>query len=176
MAVQRPASDEYAPHYATYVDKVAEPDVVAVLGNQRRSTASFLAALSESQAAYRYAPGKWTLREIIGHLSDSERIFAYRMLRIARRDETPLASFDENAYVPAGEFERRSLAEVAGEFAAVRDATLTLVRGLDATALARRGTASGKSVSARALAYIIAGHERHHVGVIRERYLGRLDG
>lgn len=171
MPIQAPGTDEYVPYYGTYISKVTGPDVLQQLQAQRRSTAEFLAGLSEAQAAHRYAPGKWTIREVIGHLCDSERIFAYRALRIARADETPLAGFDENSYVPAGDFERRPLAEVAAELASVRDATLTLVRGLTPAALARRGTASGHTISARALVFIIAGHERHHLDVIRERYL-----
>ena len=171
MPIVRPDTDEYAPHYATYVDKVTEPDVTALLIAQGQSTARLLAGLDEKLAAYRYAERKWSLREVIGHLSDAERIFAYRLLRIARADPTPLSSFDEDTYVSAGQFERRSLADVAAEFASVRAATLTLIGGLDAEALARRGTASGKPVTARALAFIIAGHEKHHLGVIRERYL-----
>ncbi len=171
MPIARPATDEYAPYYGTYIDKVTDADLVASLTAQKQSTAQLLAGLNDSQAAYRYAPGKWTLREIIGHLADSERIFAYRMLRIARGDATPLPGFEENDYVSAGQFERRSLASVAAEFAAVRDASVALLQGLDAEALARRGTASSKPISARALAYIIAGHEKHHLGVIRERYL-----
>jgi uncharacterized damage-inducible protein DinB len=171
MPIARPATDEYADFYAAYVGKVTEPDVVASLMAQKQGTAKLLAGLNESQAAYRYAPGKWTLREIIGHLADAERIFAYRLLRIARGDATPLSGFEENDYVPAGQFERRPLGSVAAEFASVRDASLSLLQGLDAEALARRGTASGKPVSARALAFIIAGHEKHHLGVIRERYL-----
>jgi hypothetical protein len=171
MPMTRPGPDEYNPFYAAYVDKVQESDVLPVLVEARRTTAEFLAGLSEAQAGYRYAPAKWTLREVIGHLSDSERIFAYRLLRIARGDQTPLSSFDENLYVPGGEFERRPLADVAAEFASVRDATVALLRGLPPDALARRGTAGGKPVSARALAFIIAGHERHHLMVIRERYV-----
>jgi len=171
MALTRPGADEFAPYYATYIDKVTEPDVIAALATLRQTTASLLAGLSESQAGYRYAPGKWTLREVVGHVVDAERIFAYRLLRIARGDETPLAGFDENAYVPAGQFERRPLADVAAELGAVRDATLALVRSVTVDAWSRRGTASGKPVSARALAYIIAGHERHHLSVLRERYV-----
>ncbi len=171
MPIARPAADEYAPFYETYVAKVTEPDLVALLVALNQSTAALLAGLTEAQAAYRYAPGKWTLREVIGHLADAERVFAYRLMCIARGDTTPLPSFDENAYVPGGEFERRPLASVAAELAAARAATLALLDGLTPEALARRGTASGKPVSARALAYIIAGHEKHHMAVIRERYL-----
>jgi hypothetical protein len=171
MPIARPAADEYAPFYETYVSKVTEPDLVALLTSQQTSTAKFLAGLNETQAAHRYAPGKWSLREVIGHLADSERIFAYRLLRVARGDSTPLPGFDENIYVPGGDFERRSLASVAAEFASIRGATVTLLEGITPEALARMGTASGRPVSARALAFIIAGHEKHHLGVIRERYL-----
>lgn len=171
MPIARPDTDEFAPYYGNYINKVTEPDVVALLVALKKSTGGLLAGLSEAQAAFRYAPGKWTLREVIGHLSDAERIFAYRLLRIARGDQTPLADFDENAYVPAAGFERRSLKAVAAELASVRDATLTLLDGMTPEALALRGTASNQPISARALAYIIAGHERHHVSVIKERYL-----
>jgi DinB family protein len=171
MPIVRPAADEYVPFYETYVSQVTEPDLVALLTAQQTNTARFLAGLTETQAACRYAPDKWSIREIIGHLADSERIFSYRLLRIARADTTPLPGFDENAYVPSGEFERRPLASVAAEFASVRAATLTLLQGLTPEGLARMGTASGKPISARALAYIIGGHEKHHLGVVRERYL-----
>ena len=171
MIVSRPGPDEYAPYYGTYVDKVPGADALAPLVAQRGSTAAALAAIPEGMASYRYAPGKWTLREVVGHLTDAERIFGYRLMRIARGDATPLASFDENSYVPEGRFERRPLKEVAAEFAVVRDGTLALLRGLDEEVLARRGVASGKPVSARALAWIIAGHEIHHMGVIDQRYL-----
>ncbi len=171
MTIARPTADEFAPYYGTYVGRVPGEDALPVLVAQRQSTAAFLAAIPEAKAGFRYAPGKWSVREVIGHVADAERIFAYRLLRIARGDATPLASFDENLYVPNGQFERRSLADIAAEFATVRDATLSLVQSLDAGALVRMGTASQKPVSARALAWIIAGHEIHHLGVIRERYL-----
>lgn len=171
MPIARPGNDEYAPHYGTYVSKVTETDVVASLIAQKQSTADLLAGLSEAKAAHRYAPGKWTVREVIGHLSDAERIFAYRCLRIARGDQTALPGFDENAYVPAAGFERRTLKSVAAEYASVRDATLSMIDGLTPEALALMGTASEKPVSARALVFIIAGHEKHHLGVLKEKYL-----
>ncbi len=170
MTIARPTADEFAPYYGTYVGRVPGEDALPVLLAQRQSTAAFLAAIPEAKAGFRYAPGKWSVREVIGHVTDAERIFAYRLLRIARGDATPLASFDENLYVPNGQFERRSLADIAAEFATVRDATLSLVQSLDAGALVRMGTASQKPVSARALAWIIAGHEIHHLGVLREQY------
>ncbi|HTS87643.1 MAG TPA: DinB family protein [Gemmatimonadales bacterium] len=171
MPITRPADDEFAPYYRTYIDEVPGADALPVLREQREATARFLATVPESRAGFRYAEGKWTLREVIGHLGDSERVFAYRLLRFARADETPLAGFDENHYVPAGGFERRSLADVAGELSAVRDATVALVSSLDGPAALRRGTANGKVMSVRALAWVIAGHETHHLRVIRERYL-----
>ena len=171
MPVTKPDNDEYAPYYGTYVSKVPGACALAALEAQRESTRQLLATIPEAKAAFRYAPGKWTVREVIGHLADAERIFAYRLLRFARNDQAPLASFDEDSYVPEGRFEQRSLADVAAEFTAVRDATLPLVRSLDAETMLRRGTASGKVMSARAVAWVIAGHELHHLGVLRERYL-----
>ncbi len=172
MVIVRPGTDEFPPYFGTYINAVSGSDALPVLTAQRASTAAFLAGIPETRAGFRYAEGKWSLREVIGHLSDTERIFAYRLLRFARADQTPLAGYDENSYVPAGQFERRTLADLAGEFTAVRDATLALVGGLDDVALARRGEANGKPMTARALAWIIAGHEAHHLRVIRERYLG----
>lgn len=172
MVITRPEAGEFAPYYATYINAVRGLDVWPVLKAQRETTSRFLAAVPESRAGFRYAEGKWSFREVIGHLSDAERIFAYRLLRFARADATPLSPFDENTYVPAGEFERRSLTDVAAEFAAVRDSTLALLQGLPAEALVRRGPASGKDVSVRALAWIIAGHEAHHIRVLGERYIG----
>jgi len=171
MPISRPDADEFAPYYLTYIDQVTEADALPVLERQRQSTARFLEGIPESRAGYRYAEGKWTLREVVGHLSDAERIFAYRMLRFARGDETPLPGFDENAYVPGGGFERRSLADVAAEFAAIRDASIALVRSLDESTQRRRGLANGKPMSVRALAWVIAGHEAHHVRVLKEKYL-----
>lgn len=172
MRIAPPAADEFAPYYGTYVKRVPGDDAFAPLVAHRSSTAALLASVTPAQAAHRYADGKWTVREVIGHLSDAERIFAYRLLRFARNDATPLSGFDENHYVPAGEFERRSLAAVAAEFAAVRDSTIALLRGLSAEALLRRGPANGKEVSVRSLAWIIAGHEAHHIRVLGERYIG----
>ncbi|TFG88367.1 MAG: DinB family protein [Gemmatimonadales bacterium] len=173
MPISRPRDDEFDPYFGTYINAVAGDDALAALVSQRESSPRFLASIPETRAGFRYAPGKWSIREVIGHVADAERIFSYRMLRIGRGDETPLSSFDEDAYVPTGGFDRRSLPDVAAELAAVRDATLALARNLDDTALLRVGTASGKRISTRALAWIIAGHEAHHVRVLGERYLGR---
>lgn len=167
----RPLDTEYAPYYGRYISRVPEGDVVRTLETQLAETLALLRAIPEERAGHRYAEGKWTLKEVVGHVSDSERIFAYRALRIGRGDTTPLPGFEQEDYVRGTDFNRRPLADLAAELEAVRRATILLLRGMDDTALARRGTASGYEVTARALAYIIAGHERHHVGVIRERYL-----
>lgn len=172
MRITRPEADEYAPYYGTYINEVVGECALAALERQRASTPALMAGVPESRAGYRYAPGKWSLREVIGHVADGERIFSVRLLRFARNDQTPLPSFDENLYVPEGRFEKRSLADVLGELTAVRDATIALVRSLDEETMLRRGTASGKVMSVRALAWVMAGHEAHHMQVIRERYLG----
>src|SRR5262245_16671653 len=169
--IQAPASNEYDRHYATYIDPVAREDVMRQLEVQAQSTPKLLATIPESRAGFRYGPGKWSIRDIIGHLADSERIFAYRALRIARHDTTPLASFDENAYADVAGFDNRTLADIGAEFAAVRAGTMTLFRSMDAETLALTGTASGKPISVRALAFIILGHERHHLNVIKAKYL-----
>lgn len=165
-----PAPGEYAPFYAGYVARVPAGDVVTRLQRQIGETAALLRPLDAAKASYRYAPGKWSVIEVLGHLCDAERVFAYRVLRIARGDETPLAGFDENVYVPAGEFERRSITDVLGEFEAVRAATVALLGSLPEPAWTRWGVASGQRVTVRALAHIIAGHELHHVDVLRTRY------
>lgn len=164
-----PGADEYAPYYGKYVEKV-QGDSLALLESQARSTAALLAATPESLGEHRYAPGKWSVKEVVGHLSDCERVFAYRALRIGRGDSTDLPGFSEDVYAEGGRFGRRTLADVAAEFASVRAASLALFRSFDAEALLRRGTANGTPVSVRALAMILVGHEQHHVGMLREVY------
>lgn len=166
----RPEAGEFAPYYGGYIAQVPDGELLPLLEQQIRETLALLAPLPPERAAYRYAPGKWSVAEIVGHLADAERIFTHRALRAARGDETPLPGFDENAYVPAGEFDRRPLGELLAELEAVRRSTLCLLHGLPPDAWTRRVTANNHPVSVRALAYVIAGHERHHVRVLRERY------
>jgi hypothetical protein len=168
--VGRPQPDEIPSHYAGYIKRVPELDPVIVLAAQIEDTAALLRGVSENDAMHRYARGKWSVKEVVGHLADVERIMAYRALRIARGDTTPLPGFDENAYVPLAKFDARSLADLVGELRTARAATLALLRTFDADAWRRRGTASGKPVSVRALAYMIPGHERHHLEILRTRY------
>jgi len=169
-SVARPQAGEFAPYYQKYVDRVPAGDVLALLARQGDDTAALLGMVKESDAGRRYAPDKWSIREVVGHVADAERVFAYRALRFARGDEGALLSFDEKAFVAGGGFERRTLADLVTELRAVRQATLALLRGLDDAAFARTGTASGNRVTVRALAYIIAGHEAHHVAILKERY------
>jgi uncharacterized damage-inducible protein DinB len=170
LAITRPAPDEFFEYYGKYIDLVPGDDALPALRDQIEDTVRLLAPLDESKALHRYGPGKWSVKEVVGHLSDSERVFAYRALRMGRGDTTPLAGFDENTYVPAGRFDSRPLADIVHEFEAVRAASLALFRGLGDEALLRRGTANGNSVSVRALAWILAGHELHHRRLLVERY------
>jgi len=166
----RPGPDEYAPFYAGYVARVPAGGLVELLARQVVDTRRLLDGLSSTEAEYAYAPGKWTIKEVVGHVADGERVFAYRALRFARGDATELPGFDENRYVPAGRFGDRSLGDLLDELGAVRDATVRLLAGLPAEAWERRGVASGSEVSVRALACVIAGHELHHRSILEERY------
>lgn len=166
----RPDASEYAAYYERYVSLV-EGDVLETLERQGAETAALLGGISETAAGARYEPGKWSVKELVGHMIDGERIFAYRALRFARGDATPLPGFDQDPYVAFGNFDARTLRSLAEEFAHVRASTLSLLRSLDTEAWSRRGAASDNEVSVRALAYIIAGHEAHHVSILRDRYL-----
>lgn len=170
MMIGRPEADECAPFYAGYIARVEEANPVEALAAQIEQTCALLGRVAEADAGARYAPEKWSIKEVVGHLEDVERIMSYRALRIARGDATPLAGFDENEYVPAGGFDRRTLADLVGELRDVRRATLTLFRSFDDAAWRRRGVANGRPITVRALGYIIPGHERHHVEVLCTRY------
>ncbi len=158
----RPRSDEYAPYYGQYTQLVPDGDITAMLEEQIDETVAMLRDFSEEQAQWRPAPGEWNAVEIVGHLADTERVFAYRALRFARNDTTPLEGIDQDVFMVDAGFARRPLADVVAELVAVRRASVALLRSFDAAAWERRGVADGNEVSVRALAYIIAGHERHH--------------
>ncbi len=169
--INRPEESEYLPYYHRYIALVAEGDIVTTLEEQNRSTLALLRSLPETKAAFRYAPLKWSIKEVVGHLSDAERIFADRALRFARKDETPLPGFEENDYVRNGSFDACSLADLADGFESVRRSTVFLFKQLNGEASARRGKANNGEISVRALAYVIAGHEMHHMNVLRTKYL-----
>jgi uncharacterized damage-inducible protein DinB len=174
VTVARPAANEFAPYYGTYVNAMPDGDVVVALATQAEETFALLSGLSEEQAAFRYAPEKWTIRDLVQHLSDSERIFAYRALRFARGDQTSLPGFDQEPYAVTARADRRLLQDLATELRDIRRTTLALVHSFDEEMLARSGTASATTITVRALVWVIAGHERHHLKVLRERYLAAL--
>lgn len=167
----RPDDTEYAPFYARYVAGVPETDVVGALRDSGRELVAALTAIPEARGGFRYAPEKWTIREVVGHMIDAERIFGYRALRLARADATPLPGFEENDYARAAGSDARTLADLTDELRVVRDGTVRLFQSFPAEAWTRRGVVNGREVSVRALAYITAGHARHHLAVLRERYL-----
>ena len=167
----RPEPNELAPYYERYVQLVPAGNIIETLKNQLNQSTSLLRAISPEQSDFRYAPDKWNIKELLGHLIDTERIFAYRALRFARADETPLPGYDQDSYVQAGGFANRDLTDMIEEFEHVRRANIHLLRSLDDTAWLRRGQANDSEFSVRALAYVMAGHELHHIQILRERYL-----
>jgi hypothetical protein len=173
LLAEPPAVDggEYAPFYAEYVALVPVGDVLEALEQQLGDTVAVFDALGEARAGHRYAPGKWSAREVLGHMIDTERVFSYRAMCAARGETAPLPGFDEGTWVAGADFDGRTLNSLLGELTAVRRATLALFRNLDDAALARRATANGAPVTARALAWITAGHERHHQRILTDRYL-----
>jgi hypothetical protein len=166
-----PATGEFAAYYGRYIELVKGDDIVATLDGQISATLAVLRGLTETQGNHRYEPGKWSIKEVVGHVIDTERIFAYRALRIARNDQTPLAGFEQNGYVASANFGASALADLADELELVRRSNLAMFKQFSLEAWQRRGTASENPVSVRALAYIIAGHELHHIGLLRTRYL-----
>lgn len=169
--LKRPDPSEYVAYYGRYIDLVADGPIVEVLRSQLRDTLDLLRSIPEAKASHRYAPEKWSIKEVVGHVADGERVFAYRALRFARADTTELPGFEENEYVKHADFGARSLSHLVDELEAIRGATIRLFEGLGDDAGSRKGIASGNPVTVQALAYIIAGHERHHVKILRERYL-----
>ena len=169
-AMKRPDPTEHAPYYGRYVDLVPQGDICALLEQQIGDTRKLVGGLDEARAAHRYAPGKWSIKQVVGHLSDTERIMACRALRFSRSDATPVPGFDENTYSEHAASDERSLKDLLAEFGAVRAATVALFRGMNEGMTACRGVANNHEVSVRALAHIIAGHERHHVAILKERY------
>lgn len=167
--ITKPADTEYAPFYATYVSKVTPSGPVTGLEAQRADFEAFR-DLPDDKANHRYADGKWSVKEVLGHLSDSERVFGYRMLRAARADATPLSGFDENAWALTAPHAHRPIGAIVDELLAVRMSTLALVGSLDHAALEKSVEANGKLVTVRALCWIIPGHAAHHLEILKERY------
>ena len=168
--IARPEPDEYSPYHVRYISLVPGNDILGTLEAQRRQTLILLSGRDDKEGDFRYAPGKWSVKEVLGHVCDAERIFTYRALRISRADRTPIEGFEQDDYVRNGPFANRPIAELIEDYIAVRRATLTLFRNLDEQAWTRRGIANGNEVSVRALAYMIAGHEVHHRRILEEKY------
>lgn len=169
--ITKPNAAEYAPYYGTYVSLVPDADILSTLEQQLDETLALLNGIDEAKALSRYAPDKWSIKEVVGHVTDTERVFAYRALRFARNDETALAGFEQNGYVQNASFDDYRLNDLLSEFAHVRQATVALFRHLKDEAWMRGGTASESHVTVRALAYIIAGHELHHRAILQAKYL-----
>lgn len=168
---QRPARSEYADFYSGYVDQVPDGDVLEVLEEQLQASLDLFSSLAPDTIDHRYAPEKWTIREVLGHVIDAERIFAYRALRFARGDATPLPGMDQEEFMAGADFSSRPMESLVDEYRHLRLANLALFRSFDDEVMDRTGEASGCRFTVRALVYIVAGHERHHVRLLREWYL-----
>lgn len=173
LKIGRPQSGEYAPYYDRYIALVQGDDILETLDHQRRQMLLLLSGRDEQDGDFRYAPGKWSAKEVLGHICDTERVFAYRALRIARGDTTPMEGFEQDDYVRNGPFAQRPLENLVEDFISVRRATLSLLRNLDEAAWLRRGIANKNEVTVRALAYTIAGHELHHRRILEEKYFAQ---
>jgi hypothetical protein len=169
MTIERPAPSEFNEFYSGYIGKVPASGPLALLESQMKSFEK-LRGVSEADAAYRYAEGKWSVKELVGHMADTERLFSYRLLHIVRGDQAPLPGMDENAWNANAPHGRRAMKDVVAEMIVVRLATVALVGSLDADALRRTGVANNLPISARALCWILPGHAQHHLDVMRERY------
>jgi uncharacterized damage-inducible protein DinB len=171
----RPGTNEYAAYYETYVGLVPDGDIAETLARQIDESLATYRSISEEQARFRYAADKWSIKQLLGHICDAERVFAYRAIAFARGEAQPLPGFEQDGYVAAAESDTRTWRSLIDELKTVRAATVSLFRSLSDHALERRGNASGKDVSVRALGFIIAGHERHHLSVLKAKYLASPD-
>ncbi len=176
MTQIRPEPSEYAPFYGNYIALVSGGNLFETLDLQAREWKDLLSGLTAPQSEFRYEPRKWSIKETLGHVSDTERIFGYRVLRIARGDQTPLSGFEQDDYVKEGNFSSRTLRDLLEEFSVVRQSTLALLRSLAPEDWTRRGQANQKEVTVRALGFIIAGHAQHHRVILEQRYLPALPG
>jgi uncharacterized damage-inducible protein DinB len=167
----RPDQSDFAPYYANYIKLVEGEDILKILNDQSKITQDVLNSFSEHKGNYRYTDGKWTVKEVVGHLLDTERVFAYRALCIARGEKKSLPGIEQDDYVKEGNFNRRELFELNYEFRLLRESNLLLFRSFTSEMLLKRGFASEASVTVLAILFIIAGHEKHHIKVLREKYM-----
>lgn len=174
VLIGRPELGEYDPYYQQYLDLVPDGNVLELLEGQLADTLAAVKGLSDEQARYRYAVGKWSVKEVLGHLADVERVMSYRAFRFSRADQTALAGFEENDYIASANYDERPLESVVAEFSQARAASVDFFRSVTPAMVTRRGVANEAEVTVRALAWILVGHERHHLEVLRERYLGEV--
>ncbi|MBX7094429.1 MAG: DinB family protein [Flavobacteriales bacterium] len=167
----RPDTDEYPGYYEPFIGLVKTSEIVAELRESGDQIVEFLSSISEEQGNYNYAPDKWSIKAVILHMIDTERIYTYRALRFARNDSEELPGFDENQFANNSFAEKRSMETIIAEFKAVRNSTIALFENLDSSTLTKKGKANGHLISVRAIAHILAGHALHHCNIIRERYL-----
>jgi uncharacterized damage-inducible protein DinB len=171
MPISKPPVTEYPPYYHTYIGKVTHNNLVEALKESSRDFISFLQSIPAEKHNYKYAEGKWTIKEIVGHIIDGERVFMYRALRFSRNDATPLPGFDENEWTPQSNAANRSMESLMEEYETVRKSSIAFFNGITDEMSKRKGKANGHDITVRALGYILPGHEMHHMQVIKERYL-----
>jgi hypothetical protein len=170
VSPERPLPDEYGAYYANYIKLVPEGDIVDLMSKQIDAVCQVLLGLSDAQANYRFAPKEWSVKEVTGHMNDTERVFSYRALRISRNDQTPLSGFEQDDYVRESNYSTRTLADLVQEFEHLRRANMLLFKNLPAETYLRSGTASNNPVTVRALLYMMVGHVNHHLGSLRTDY------
>ena len=166
----RPRTGDNNPYYDRYISLIGDNDIIEVLEEQRKTSEKFLKTIIEEQGNYSYADGKWAVKEVLGHVIDTERIMAYRALAFARNEEQSLPGFEQDDYVAESNFNKRSLIDMISEFRTVRESNIILFKSFDDEILKRRGTASESEITVLALIFIIAGHEKHHMKILREKY------
>jgi hypothetical protein len=170
----RPEENEFAPAYKGYISQVLEDDAIVALEAELNESLAFFRAIDEQASKTAYAEGKWTIRQVLGHIVDTERVMSYRALRFARNDKTELPGFEQDDFMRGASFNEVSMGDMLREFEYLRRANILMFRNLSAEAWERRGVASGREITVRALAYIVVGHEKHHRKVVRERYLSAI--
>jgi hypothetical protein len=169
--LKRPDREEYSPYFEQYISQVPEGDYISFLHRQLDAIVALFSQVSDEQGLSRYAPGKWSLKEVLGHMTDTERVMSYRLLRIARGDTTNLPGFDQDLFISNASFDEVPIEDLLHDFQIVRQATFSLLKTISEAAWVRKGNANNYEISARAIAYVIAGHAQHHFGVIQERYV-----
>lgn len=169
--ITKPAENQYPDYYQKYTNIVPDGDILEILKSNKEKIISLLSGLTDKQAEYRYAEGKWSIKELLGHLTDTERIFAYRALRMARNDKTNIPQYDHDAYVAEAKFDNQKIADIIEHYNTVRQASISLFKSFDEDVWERIGSSGGKEFIVKCFPFIIAGHELHHLGIIKERYL-----